>query len=156
MQMMLLEDNARDINWNSDPAKERLRALNKAGNAFRASLTIDKKLTKKEFRATYGPVVRAADIENGWVTGLDNKRNELKLIKPMRPGAGDWIRGVAEKLTMGWLTSRLEGREKSIPGVMLSRSSGVHPLHPAEVLTHGHYIPFCCVHHPGFPIPTSK
>ena len=36
VQMMLLEDNARNIKWNDDLAKERQRALNKAGNAFRA------------------------------------------------------------------------------------------------------------------------
>ena len=60
--------------------------FNRAGNAFRAPLNIDKKSTKRGFRATYGPVVRAADIENGWVTGLDNKRYDLTSIKPVRVG----------------------------------------------------------------------
>ena len=84
VQMVLLEDNARKIKWNDDLAKARQGALNKAGNAFRAPLTIDKKWTKRGFRATYGPAIRAADIENGWVTGIDNKRYDLKSIKPVR------------------------------------------------------------------------
>ena len=86
VQMMLLEDNAKKIKENDDLAKSRQRALNRAGNAFRAPLKIDKKWTKRGFRATYGPVVRAADIENGWVTGLDNKRYDFKSIKPVRAG----------------------------------------------------------------------
>ena len=84
--MMLLEDNANKIKHNDDLAKTRKKALNRAGNAFRAPLKVDKKLTKRGFRATYGPVVRAADIDNGWVTGLDNKRYDLKSIKPVRAG----------------------------------------------------------------------
>ena len=86
VQMMLLEDNAAKLKHNDDQAKSKQKALNQAGNAFRAPLKIDKKWTKRGFRATYGPVVRAADIENGWVTGLDNKRYDLKAIKPVRAG----------------------------------------------------------------------
>ena len=87
--MMLLEDNTHKIKWNDDLAKTRQKALNRAGNSFRAPVAIDKKWTKRGFRATYGPVVRVADIENGWTTGLDNKRYDLKMVKPVRAGAGD-------------------------------------------------------------------
>ena len=82
MKMMLLEDNARKIKHNDDLGKTRQKALNSVGNAFRAPLKIDKKWTKRGFRATYGPAARACDIENGWVTGIDNKRCDLNLIKP--------------------------------------------------------------------------
>ena len=84
VKMMLLEDNARKIKHNDDLGKTRQKALNSVGNTFRAPVAIDKKWTKRGFRATYGPVVRAADIENAWVTGLDNKRYDLKSIKPVR------------------------------------------------------------------------
>ncbi len=86
VQMMMLEDNAENIKHNEDLASTRQTALSRAGNAVRATVTIDEKWTKRGFRATYGPVVRAADIENGWITGLDNKRYDLKSIKPVRAG----------------------------------------------------------------------
>ena len=82
--MMLLEDNAGTTKHNDDLGKTRQKALNSVGNTFRAPVKVDKKWTRRGFRATYEPVVRAADIENGWVTGLDNKRYDLKLIKPVR------------------------------------------------------------------------
>ena len=56
----------------------------KAAGAL-SSLSLQK-WTKRGFRATYGPVARAADIENRWVTCLDNKRYDLKSIKPVRVG----------------------------------------------------------------------
>ena len=75
---------AKKIKHNDDLGKKRQKALNSVGNTFRAPVAIDKKWTKRGFRATYGPVVCAADIEKPWVTGLDNKRYDLKAIKPVR------------------------------------------------------------------------
>ncbi len=86
VKMMLIEDNAKKIKHNDDLGKTRQKTLNKAGNAFRAPLKVNGKWTKRGFRATYGPVVRAADIENGWMTGLYNKRYDLESIKPVRAG----------------------------------------------------------------------
>ena len=83
-QFMLLTDNARKIKHNEDLKTQRTKALNRDGNAFRAPVKIDKKWKKRGFRATYGPIQRASDINHGWVTGLDNKNYDLKLIKPVR------------------------------------------------------------------------
>ena len=84
VSFMLLQDNARKIKRNNDIAHIKERALQSAGNTFRAPITVDKAWTKRGFRSTYGPIVRATDITNGIITGSDTKRYELKQVKVVR------------------------------------------------------------------------
>ena len=81
---MLLQDNSRKIKRNNDIAHIKERALQTAGNTFRAPITVDKAWTKRGFRATPGPIVRATDITNGIIFGSDNKRYGLKQAKVVR------------------------------------------------------------------------
>ena len=84
VSFMLLQDNSRKIKRSNDIAHIKERALQAAGNTFRAPITVDKAWTKRGFRSTYGPIVRATDITNGIITGNDSKRYELKQVKVVR------------------------------------------------------------------------
>ena len=59
VRFMLNQDNAREIASNDKMREIKAKALEGHGRNFRAPLKIDKAWTKRGFRATYGPVVKA-------------------------------------------------------------------------------------------------
>lgn len=84
VRFMLNQDNARKISDNDKMRQIKAKALEGHGGNFRAPLKIDKAWTKRGFRATYGPVIKASDVKAGIVFGADGKGYNLKQIKPVR------------------------------------------------------------------------
>ena len=81
VEFMLLRDNAAKIQHNQKVVDRRESAL-KQTMAFRAPISINRKF-KRGFRAAYGPVVKAEEVNKHIVRGRDGKIYNLKMIKPV-------------------------------------------------------------------------
>ena len=83
VRSMMNQDYARSIRHNDKQRQIKAKALEGHGGYFRAPLKTDKTF-KRGFRATYGPIMKAADIKAGIVFGLDGQGYNLKQVKPVR------------------------------------------------------------------------
>ena len=81
VKLMLLQNNAKNMQINQKVADTREQALKKT-NTYRAPLSIERQF-KRGFRAAYGHKIQVESVDKNTVKGEDGETYSLKQIKPV-------------------------------------------------------------------------